>query len=200
VSQPVNAHIRDLIRARLEESARVQRAVADQAADDIAAAARTIVDAFRSGHKLLLCGNGGSAADAQHVAGELVGRYLQERRPLPAIALTADSAMLTAIGNDYGFDRVFARQVEALARPGDVLMAISTSGSSPDVLAAVEAARKLGAKTIGLTGETGGKLTALVDLCFRVPSAETPRIQEAHIAVAHVICELVEAELVAGQV
>jgi len=200
VSQPVNAHIRDLIRARLEESARVQRAVADQAADDIAAAARTIVDAFRSGHKLLLCGNGGSAADAQHVAGELVGRYLQERRPLPAIALTADSAVLTAIGNDYGFDRVFARQVEALARPGDVLMAISTSGSSPDVLAAVEAARKLGAKTIGLTGETGGKLTALVDLCFRVPSEETPRIQEAHIAVAHVICELVEAELVAGQV
>lgn len=200
MSQPVNAHIRDLIRARLEESARVQRAVADQAADDIAAAARTIVDAFRSGHKLLLCGNGGSAADAQHVAGELVGRYLQERRPLPAIALTADSAVLTAIGNDYGFDRVFARQVEALARPGDVLMAISTSGSSPDVLAAVEAARKLGAKTIGLTGETGGKLTALVDLCFRVPSEETPRIQEAHIAVAHVICELVEAELVAGQV
>ncbi len=197
MNQLADPHIRDVVRSRLEESARVQQALASQAVDDVVAAARIIAEAFNQGHKVLLCGNGGSAADAQHIAGEFVGRYLRERRALPAVALNADTTILTAIGNDYGFDRVFARQVEALARPGDVLVAISTSGNSPDVLAAVEAAKVLGVKAIGLTGQGGGKLAGLVDLCLRVPSSETPRVQEGHIAVAHVICELVEAELVA---
>lgn len=185
---------RELVRARLEESARIKRVLASQAVDGILAAAALLAAALKSGHKVLICGNGGSAADAQHIAAELVSRYLKERRALPAIALTTDTSILTAIGNDYSFDRVFARQVEALAEAGDVLVGITTSGSSPDVLAAVEAARRLGVKTLGLTGESGGKLAEAVDLCLRMPSSETPRIQEGHIAVAHVICELVENE------
>ena len=148
------------------------------------------------GRKLLLFGNGGSAADAQHLAAELVGRFQRERRPLPAIALTTDTSALTAIANDYGYDQVFARQVRALGARGDVALAISTSGRSPSVLHAVEACRALGIETIGLTGGDGGTLAGLVDLCLRVSaSTHAARIQETHILIGHVLCELVDRRL-----
>jgi D-sedoheptulose 7-phosphate isomerase len=146
----------------------------------------------------LICGNGGSAADAQHIAAEFVGRYETERRALPAIALTTDTSALTALANDYGFERVFARQVEALAQPGDCLIAISTSGNSPNVIAAVMTARSLGCRVIGMTGAKGKKLASLSDACLMVPSDRTARIQEAHITIAHIWCELVD-EAVAEQ-
>lgn len=161
----------------------------------IAAAAETILGSLRGAGRLLLAGNGGSAADAQHIAAEFLGRYQMERRAMPAVALTVNSSALTAIGNDYGFDEVFARQVEALARPGDVLMAISTSGNSRNVLRAVLMAGALRVKTIALTGQSGGKLKNAADLCLCVPSQETPRIQEAHILIGHAISEIVEAEM-----
>lgn len=191
------ADAQELVRAQLEESVRVKQLLAVEAVDDIVSAARLISGALRSGGKVLLCGNGGSAADAQHIAAELVSRFRRERPALPAIALSTDTSILTAIANDYSFDRVFARQVEALGQAGDVLIAITTSGHSANVLRAVEAARRRGVTTIGLTGSTGGKLAALVDLCLRMPSTETPRVQEAHICVAHIICDLVEGESLA---
>lgn len=147
---------------------------------------------LRAGGTIFLCGNGGSAADAQHVAGEFVGRFLKERRPLPAVALNANSSILTAIGNDYDFEQVFARQVKALARPKDVVVGISTSGKSPNVIAAMRAAREIGAETVGFTGEPGEPLGAACDVCFKVPSGLTPRIQEVHILAWHLICEVVE--------
>lgn len=151
---------------------------------------------FRSGGKIMICGNGGSAADAQHLAAELVGRYESDRRGLPAIALTTDTSALTAIANDYDFERVFARQIEALGRPGDCLLAISTSGNSSNVIAAVMSARNLGIRVAGLTGSDGKKLAALCDLTFMAPSTRTSRIQEAHIAVGHALCERIEQEFV----
>jgi D-sedoheptulose 7-phosphate isomerase len=153
---------------------------------------RLVAAALGSGKKLLACGNGGSAAEAQHLVAELVGRFHRERRPLAAIALTTDTSILTALGNDYGFAQVFARQVQALAVAGDVLLLISTSGNSENMLAAAERARRLGVVTIGLTGQGGGKLAALVDLAVRVPSGETPRIQELHLLVDHILCQIVE--------
>ena len=147
---------------------------------------------FRSGRKVLLCGNGGSAADAQHIAAEFVGRYETERRALPAIALTTDTSALTALANDYDSERIFSRQVEALANEGDCLIAISTSGNSPNVLAAVMAARRAGCTVIGLTGSRGKKLAGLCDLCVMVPSERTARIQEGHIAIAHIWCEIID--------
>ena len=153
------------------------------------------IDALRSGRKLLFCGNGGSAADAQHWAGELVSRFYYDRPGLAAIALTTDSSILTAIGNDYGYDYTFARQVEALGQGGDVLVAISTSGNSPNIIRAAEAARARGVAVVGFTGEGGGKLAPLSDICFRVPSTETPRIQEGHEFIGHLLCALVEAEM-----
>lgn len=151
-----------------------------------------IVDTVKRGGKILLCGNGGSAADAQHIAAEFVGRYETERRALPAISLTTDTSALTAIANDYDFERVFARQVDALAAEGDCLIAISTSGNSPNVIAAVMAARQKGCKVIGMTGAKGKKLASLCDACLLVPSERTARIQEAHITVAHIWCEIVD--------
>jgi D-sedoheptulose 7-phosphate isomerase len=162
----------------------------------ILAAADALRAALRAGRKVLVCGNGGSAADAQHFAAELVGRFTRERRAWPALALTTDTSALTAIGNDYGFDRVFARQVEAHGRPGDVLVGISTSGGSPNVLAAVETARARGLVTIGLTGRDGGALGRAVNVHLNVPSQSTARIQEVHITLLHVLCDLVEQELV----
>lgn len=153
------------------------------------------VKALRSGRKLLFAGNGGSAADAQHWAGELVSRFYYDRPGLPAIALTTDTSILTAIGNDYGYDYVFARQVEALGQQGDVLIAISTSGNSRNVARAIEAAHEKRMVVIGFTGEGGGKMADLCDLCFRVPSGETPRIQEGHEALGHLLCALIEAEM-----
>ncbi len=160
--------------------------------DEIERAAETIVAALNSGRKVLFLGNGGSAADAQHLAAELVGRLAIERAALPALALTADTSVLTALGNDYGFDQVFARQVEAHGQAGDVLIAISTSGRSKNVLTALEAARGRGMRTIGLAGGSGGDMAELCDTCLKMPSRETQKIQEAHIVVGHIICGLVE--------
>ena len=157
-----------------------------------------ICKAVTDGKKVLIFGNGGSAADAQHIAAELVGRYEKERRGLPAIALTTDTSALTAVSNDYGFERVFARQVEALAAEGDLALAISTSGDSPNVIAAVMAARQAGCKVIGLTGAKGKKLAALCDACVLVPETRTARIQEAHLTIAHIWCELLDERLETG--
>ncbi|MGA8611985.1 MAG: D-sedoheptulose 7-phosphate isomerase [Xanthobacteraceae bacterium] len=173
----------------------------DRAADDeklraaIYAIAETVTQAFRNGGKLMLAGNGGSAADAQHIAGEFLSRFNFDRNPLPAIALTSDTSVLTAIGNDYGYEHTFERQVRGLGRPGDAFIAISTSGRSPNVLAALQAARKLGITTIGFTG--GGKrdMVAYCDHCLAAPASDTPLIQQIHIVAAHAICGLVERNL-----
>jgi len=158
-------------------------------------AAELVTASLKAGHKLLLCGNGGSAADAQHWAGELVSRFYYDRPGLPAIALTTDSSILTAIGNDYGYDRVFARQVEALGQAGDVLFAISTSGNSKNVIAALEAARAREIVTVGFTGQGGGAMATLCNLCIRIPNDSTPRIQEGHEVLGHAICAMVEAAI-----
>jgi D-sedoheptulose 7-phosphate isomerase len=163
--------------------------------DATAKAAELCVTALRAGGKVLICGNGGSAADAQHWAGELVSRFHYDRPGLAAVALTTDSSILTAIGNDYGYERVFARQIEAIGATGDVLFALSTSGNSPNVLAALEAARAKGISTVGFTGQGGGKMAALCDLCIRVPSSSTPRIQEGHEVLGHAICGMIEAAI-----
>ncbi|ACI98260.1 D-sedoheptulose-7-phosphate isomerase [Rhodospirillum centenum] len=185
------------VRAALEETAANFRTLAAQA-EEIARAAAVMADSIRAGGKVMFCGNGGSAADSQHIAAELSGRFLAERRALPGLALTVDTSALTAIGNDYGFERIFARQVEALGRPGDVLVAFSTSGNSPNVLAAVATARHLGIVSIGMTGARGGALRAACDLCLCVPSEATPRIQEMHIAIGHALCDLLDGELSGG--
>jgi D-sedoheptulose 7-phosphate isomerase len=161
----------------------------------ILTAAAMIVAALRSGGKVMFCGNGGSAADAQHLAAEFMGRYRFDRRPLPALALTVDTSALTAIGNDYGFNAVFARQLRGVARAGDVLLAISTSGRSPNVIEGVRVARDLGVGTIGLTGADGAEMAPLCDVLIAVPSAQTNHVQEMHIAVGHMICGIVESEL-----
>lgn len=158
----------------------------------LADVAGRLVEALAHGNKVMLFGNGGSAADAQHLAAEFVGRFLVDRRPLPALALTVDSSCLTAIGNDYSYDLVFARQVEGLGQKGDVVIGISTSGNSPSVIEGIRSARKLGLLTVGLTGRSGGKLKSEAEICICVPSSETPRIQESHILVGHVLCALVE--------
>jgi len=159
---------------------------------DIAKAADIIIAALRSDGAIYFCGNGGSAADAQHLAAELSGRFLKNRRPLPGISLTTNSSALTAIGNDFGYDEVFSRQLEGVARKGDVLVSLSTSGNSPNVVKAVDVARARGMKTIGLTGERESALSAKCDICLRVPSPSTPRIQEMHILIGHILCELAE--------
>lgn len=158
-------------------------------------ASKLAVETLRNGNKILLCGNGGSAADAQHIAAELTGRYKTERRGLPGIALTTDTSALTAIGNDYGYDRVFDRQVEALANKGDLLIGISTSGNSTNVINALQVAREMGCKTLGLTGRDGGAMNELCDINLVVPSNDTPRIQEMHILFAHTICQIIDNEL-----
>lgn len=182
------------IAAQLNASAELLRRTLSKA-DQMATIAGSIVDALAAGHKVLLCGNGGSAADAQHIATELVARYKRERAALPAIALGTDVTLLTAVSNDYSFERVFARQVEALGCAGDVLWAFSTSGTSANILAALETARRQGLVTIGFTGESGGKMRTLCNHCLCVPSSETPRIQEVHTAAAHIVCDVVEQAL-----
>jgi D-sedoheptulose 7-phosphate isomerase len=183
------------VRDSLEASARAKLDLLELAGARIAEAGQLLASRLRAGGRVLACGNGGSAADAQHLAAELAGRFDRERPALPALALTANSSDLTAIGNDYGFDRVFARLVEAHGRPGDVLVAISTSGNSPNVLAAVECARAAGLASIALVGKGGGRLAGLADVAIVVPSDVTARVQECHIAAIHVLCELVDAEL-----
>ncbi|AXK48409.1 phosphoheptose isomerase [Aliarcobacter trophiarum LMG 25534] len=158
-------------------------------------ASKLAVETLRAGNKILICGNGGSAADAQHIAAELTGRYKTERRGLPGIALTTDTSALTAIGNDYGYDRVFDRQVEALANKGDLLIGISTSGNSKNVINALKVAKELGCNTLGLTGRDGGEMNQLCNVNLVVPSNDTPRIQEMHILFAHTICQIIDNEL-----
>jgi len=177
------------------DSLEVKRRFFDAHAADVERAAQLIANAFKANGKLLIFGNGGSAADAQHIAGELVNRFLQQRRALPAIALTTDGGVLTCIGNDTGFENIFARQIEALGAKGDVCFAISTSGTSPNVIAACEQARRHGMTVIGLLGRDGGTVAALCDLALIVPSEDTQRIQETHNLIGHIICELIEAEL-----
>jgi D-sedoheptulose 7-phosphate isomerase len=184
--------VRDRVAARLRELADAARRTADQLSGEIARAAGLIQDTLDRGGTLFFCGNGGSAADAQHIATEYVVRYLRNRRALRAIALTTDSSVLTAAGNDLGFDAVFARQVEALVRPGDLLVIHSTSGNSPNVVRAAEAARARGAAVLALTSGAGGRLAALADQCLVVPVERTDRAQELHLCIEHVLCELVE--------
>lgn len=179
----------------LEESASVKAAIIQSQVDKIKAMVRFIVRTYRQGGKVVLFGNGGSAADAQHIAGELVGKFLMERRALSALALNTNTSILTALANDYGYETVFTRQVEALVNKGDTVIGISTSGNSPNVIEAIKAAKAKDARTICLTGIKRGKLADVTDLTVAVPSDSTPRIQEAHITIGHIVCELVEREL-----
>ena len=182
-----------------DESIRVKQAFLRDNLEALTQAIDAIVAAFKRGNKLLLFGNGGSAADAQHIAAEFTNRFLIERPPLPAIALTTDSSALTAIANDYDYAQVFAKQVQALGKPEDIAIAISTSGNSPNVLAAIEACKKLNISTIGLTGGSGGKMIGKVDYMLCVTEGKnSPRIQETHILVGHVICDIVDQKLFPG--
>lgn len=193
--------MRDSIRKQMEESAGVIGRMLDDARLQaaVAAAAEACVAALRRGNKLLFMGNGGSAADCQHLAGEMVSRFAFDRPGLTAFALTVDTSVLTAIGNDYGYELLFARQVEAVGRAGDVLFGLSTSGNSPNILAGLAAARKIGVVTVGMTGNRKAKIVQAVDYCIEVPSASTPKIQEGHIVIGHIICGLVEERMFARE-
>jgi D-sedoheptulose 7-phosphate isomerase len=189
----------EYIRQQLAESAAVKEKIAAECAGRIDEASRALVRAFRGGKKVLLCGNGGSAADAQHIAAELVVRMnLGDRPALPAVALTTDTSAITAAGNDIGFENIFARQVEALGTPGDVLVAISTSGDSENVLRAARTARERKMVVVGLLGRGGGRIAGLADVAVTIPSGDTQRIQEGHITVAHILCGLVERAMFGG--
>jgi D-sedoheptulose 7-phosphate isomerase len=186
----------EIIRKNIESSLAIHGRLLDECLPALTAAANAMVSAYLAGHKAIFFGNGGSAADAQHLAAEFLGRYLRQRDPLPALALNANSSAITAIGNDYGYEEVFARQLEALSTAGDVAVGISTSGSSPNVIQALHRARRLGLFTIALTGSSGRSLRGLVDVLIAVPSEETPRIQECHILVGHALCDSVEQAIV----
>src|SRR6266480_1921640 len=188
----------DLINSSLREGAELRTVVARDCSAAIFEASGLITMCLRAGCKILFFGNGGSAADAQHLAAEFVGRFVRERAGLSSIALTTDSSILTAVGNDYGFDQIFARQVQALGRPGDVAIAISTSGNSPNIIEAVKAARKGYLKTIGLSGKDGGLLAKEADVVITIASTSTARIQECHITIGHLLCELTEEALAEG--
>lgn len=187
ISSKINDHLRGHMHT--------MEKVVQQMAPDIWRCALILIDAMRRGNKLLVMGNGGSAADAQHMAAEFVGRFLRNRKALPAIALTTDSSILTAVGNDFGFEEIFRRQVEALAVPGDIVFGISTSGQSPNVLGALALAKEQGCKTLALAGKDGGPIAQVVDLALVVPDDHTPYIQEAHVTIIHILCDLVEEAL-----
>ena len=188
--------MQNLIKKRLQESIDVkQQLLNDELVEIVVQIATEIVVTYRRGGKVLLFGNGGSAADAQHIAGELVGRFMKERKGLPAIALTTNTSILTAVANDYGYEKVFIRQLEALGSEQDLVIGISTSGNTENVNQAIEFAKQKKIKTVGLTGGTGGQLAKLVDISLCIPTKSTPRIQEAHITVGHILCELIENEL-----
>lgn len=184
--------MRDRILKSFEESAAAKKAVVQTQAAEIERAAGWIVECLRAGGKLFFFGNGGSASDSQHLAAEFVGRYEKERRGLPAIALTTDTSILTAVGNDYSFETIFSRQIEALGRKGDLAFGLSTSGNSPNVLMGIQRAREAGLRTVALTGRDGGKLKTAADLSIVVPVQKTSRIQECHILIGHVLCELAD--------
>lgn len=188
--------MQEKIKKMLIESADVKRRVAEELSEEIESAAKMIVSCFNSGNKLLIFGNGGSAADAQHFQAELTHQFeIKRRKSLPAISLTTNTSVLTAIGNDWGFDEVFERQIEALAKPGDVVFGFTTSGNSENVIRAVKKAKESGAKTIVLAGKDGGKIKSVADLTIIVPSENTARIQESHLAIYHILCSLVEQEI-----
>ncbi len=192
---PKTITAQDILRADLSDSIATKQRVIETLLPEIARAAEWMVAALRNGNKILFFGNGGSAADAQHLAAELVGRFAKERPGLPAIALTTDSSIITAIGNDYRYELVFARQIEALGNAGDVAVGITTSGNSPNVVAGIQKAREKGLKTIGFSGGSGGKLKEVAELTLVIPSPITPRIQESHIAIGHAICHVIDEEL-----
>lgn len=187
--------MQDKIKAELKESIEIKNQVIKKLVPQIEQAARWMIESLKNGNKILLFGNGGSAADAQHLAAELIGRYLKDRKSMPAIALTTDTSILTSLSNDYGFETIFARQVEGLAKSGDIAIGISTSGNSRNVLEGVEKAKELGCKTIGLLGCDGGRIADVVDLSITVPCKSTPHIQESHITIGHILCSLVEQEI-----
>ncbi len=190
---------RGLVEERIREAGELTGRMLDgDLTEQVASVATAILDCYRAGGKAIFCGNGGSAADAQHLAGEFLGRYLRDRRSLPAVALADGISAVTAIANDYGFAEIFSRQLEGVARSGDVLVALSTSGRSENVLAAVDRAAELGVVTVGMTGAEGGPLCERCDHCLRVPSDQVPRIQEAHMLIGHALCEFVERELFAA--
>jgi len=191
--------MQDIVKSQIEASIQAKQAILKDPdlLQLISNAAATVTKAYKNGKKTLLAGNGGSAADAQHIAGEFVSRFYFDRPGLPSIALTTDTSILTAIGNDYGYEKLFARQVQALGNEGDVFIAISTSGNSPNVLKALEVCKEKGITSIGLTGMSGGKMADKCDICIKVPSAETPRIQESHILIGHIICCIAEEEMFA---
>ncbi len=185
----------DKIREAFAESIKAKQALSEEDLKVILDMSNLTVEALHRGKKVIFMGNGGSAADAQHLAAELVSKFRLEREGMPALALSVNTSILTAIGNDYGFEYVFERQVAAIAQSGDIVVGISTSGNSPNVLRAIEKARALGCLTFGFTGRSGGQMPHAVDLCFSAPSDDTPRIQEVHITAGHILCELVEAEM-----
>jgi D-sedoheptulose 7-phosphate isomerase len=166
--------------------------LSENSVDDIDKSANLIIESIKNGNKIMFCGNGGSAADSQHLAAELVGRYRKNRSPLPGIALSTDTSAITAISNDFSFEEIFERQVEAIGKPGDVLYAISTSGKSLNIIKAIEKANSMKLKTIGITGETGGQLSKICDVTIKVPAIRPDRIQEMHIAIGQIICEIIE--------
>lgn len=185
----------DLILKVFEESAAVKLSFVRKNIKTVVSVVDLIVEAFHEGNKVMLFGNGGSAADAQHIAAEFVNRFMIERPPLPALALTTDTSVITSIGNDYNYDQIFLKQIKALGKEGDIAWGISTSGNSPNVLKALKEAKKMGLKTVGLTGKDGGKMAKMVDYHLNVDSDVTARVQETHITVSHVICQLVDIKL-----
>ena len=180
------------IKQQLHESSEINRLIAETLSERIAEVAVMMADCIKSGGKVIFFGNGGSASDAQHLAGELVGRFRMERNAFPALSLTTNTSIITAVANDYGYDMIFARQVEAFGREIDLVVGISTSGNSPNVVAGIKKAKQIGAKTIGMTGKDGGKIGEIAEIVLTVPSSDTPRIQEAHIVMGHIICDIVE--------
>ena len=200
IKQRVPVRMSDFIQDEIAKSLVTLRTLAadERLTNEVEQIARACSDALRAGYKILFAGNGGSAADAQHLAGELVSRFNFDRPGLAAFALTTDTSVLTAIGNDYGYESVFARQVDAVGRSGDVFFAISTSGRSPSILRALEEARRKGLITVGFTGKSGGDMPALCDHCIRVPVSDTPKIQEGHLVLGHIICGLIELEMFGG--
>ena len=187
--------MQDKIRVAIRESIDVKNEVLKKLVPDIEKAAKIMIDSLMKGGKILFFGNGGSAADSQHLTAELIGRYLKDRKSLPAIALSTDTSILTSLSNDYGFEVVFAKQIEGLAKAIDIAFGISTSGNSRNVLEGIEKAKEIGCKTIGLLGGDGGRIADVVDVAITVPSKSTPRIQESHITIGHILCGLIEQEL-----
>lgn len=191
----MNKYIKKEIESSLNESISVKAELLSNSVESVIQIANILIEAFKQGHSLYLMGNGGSAADAQHISGELVGRFKKNRKALPALAFTTDTSVLTAIANDFGYDQCFERQVDAFVKDGDVVIGLSTSGNSSSIINATLLAKKRGAKTIAFTGKGGGKLKDDVDVCLEIPSTDTARIQECHITIGHILCSIIEKEL-----